>query len=186
MTAGDERSGSWFRDTSNGSAPGFCVGDVWPAASGSPITRPFAVPHKRYVRPPVREKGREYLGTDTSYRKVVHHEGMPILYDDREANRIPAGKDRVPGLAASTVWRWLSWLGNLENVLREASQLIRRKAPSSALHRETWPLHARKYRSDARRQTLQRAVRCLVTESLFRELFDQEMFPHFATAHGWN
>ena len=111
---------------------------------------------------------------------------MPILYDDRGANTIRAGRDRVPGLAASTIWRWVSWLGSLENMLREASQLIRQKAPSSALHREPWALHVRKHRSDARRQTLQRAAQCLVTESLFRELFDQEIFPHFATAHGWN
>lgn len=133
----------------------------------------------------MREKAKEYLGTDTSYRQVVQHQGMPILYDDREANSIPAGKEGVPGLAASTVWRWLSWLGSLENLLREASQLIRRKAPSSTLHREPWPMPTGKYRSDARRQTLQRAAECLVVESLFRDLFEQEMFPHFATAHGW-
>ena len=143
------------------------------------------MPHKRYARLPVREKAKEYLGTDTSYRQVVQQQGMPILYDDREANHIPADKEGAPGLAASTVWRWLSWLGSLENLLREASQLIRRKAPSSALHREPWPMPTGKYRSDARRQTLQRAAECLVVESLFRDLFEQEMFPHFATAHGW-
>jgi hypothetical protein len=133
----------------------------------------------------VRQKAGDFLGTDTSYRKVVYHQGMPILYDDREANSIAAGEDRAPGLAASTVWRWISWLGSLENILREACQLIRQKAPSSALHREPWPLPARKHRSDARRQTLQRAAQCLVVESLFRELFQKEMFPNFATAHGW-
>ena len=99
---------------------------------------------------------------------------------------IGAGKDRVPGLAGSTIWRWVSWLASLENMLREASKLIREKAPRSLLHREPWPLSARKYRSDVRRQTLERAAQCLVTESLFRELFGQEIFPHFATAHGWN
>ena len=133
----------------------------------------------------MREKARESWATDTSYRKVIEHQGMPILYDDREADSIPAGKDCVPGLAPSTVWRWLSWLGGLENMLREACQLIRQKAPGSALHREAWPVSARKYRSEARRQTLQRAAQCLVSEPLFRELFDQEMFPNFATAHGW-
>ena len=157
-----------------------------PAASRSRITRPFAVPHRRYARLPVREKAKEYLGTDASYRTVSHHQGMPILYDDREANSIPAGKDRVPGLAPSTVWRWLSWLGSLQNILREASQLIRQKAPGSALHREPWPLSTRKYRSDTRDQTLQRAAQCLVIEPLFQELFGRKMFPNFATAHGWN
>jgi len=111
---------------------------------------------------------------------------MPILYDDRGANTIRAGKDRVPGLAASTIWRWLSWLGGLENMRREASQLIRQKAPGSALHREAWPLRAGKYRSEARRQALQRAAQILVIEPLFRDLFHQEVFPNFATAHGWS
>jgi len=111
---------------------------------------------------------------------------MPILYDDREAGSIPAGKDCAPGLARSTVWRWLSWLGSLENMLRQASRLIRQKAASSALHREAWPLHARKYRSEPRGQTLRRAAQCLVIEPLFRELFGQEIFPNFATAHGWS
>jgi hypothetical protein len=134
----------------------------------------------------VGEKAKEYLGQDTSYRKAVRHQGMPILYDDREGNHIPGGKDCAPGLAASTVWRWISWLGSLENMLREAGKLIRQKAPGSVLHREPWPLSAQKYRSEARRQTLERAARCLVTESLFRELFGQEIFPNFATAHGWN
>jgi len=134
----------------------------------------------------VREKARAYLGTNASYRQVVRHQGLPILYDDREAGNVPAGKDRAPALAASTVWRWLSWLGNLDNILREAGKLIRQKAPRSVLHREPWPLSVRKYRSDVRRQTLERAAQCLVTESLFRELFGQEIFPNFATAHGWN
>lgn len=185
MTAADEHSDSWSRDVSSCCVPGSCVGDVWPAASGSRITLPFAAPHKRYARPPVGEKAKEYLGEDISYRKVACRQGMPILYDDRRANTIRAGKDRVPGLAASTIWRWLSWLGSLENVVREAAQLIRQNTPSSALHREAWPLGVRKYRSDARRRTLQRAAQCLVIEPLFRELFQKEMFPNFATAHGW-
>ncbi len=142
------------------------------------------MPHKQYAGLLVREKARDYLGTDTSYRKVTQEQGMPLLYDDRDKKS--AGKDGVPGLAPSTVWRWLSWLGSLENVLREAYQLTRQKAPGNALHRETWPVSARKYRSETRRQILQRATQCLVIEPLFRELFDQEMFPNFATAHGWS
>jgi hypothetical protein len=132
------------------------------------------------------EKAREYLGTETSYRKAADHQGKPILYEERQASSIPTGKEPVGALAPSTVWRWLSWLGSLENTMREACQLIRGKAPSSTLHREAWPLSARMYRSEARRQTLQRAAQCLVIEPLFRELFNREIFPNFATAHGWS
>jgi hypothetical protein len=132
------------------------------------------------------EKVREYLGTETSYRQAADHQGKPILYEERQASRIAVEKEPVGALAPSTVWRWLSWLGSLENTMRGAGQLIRGKAPGSTLHREPWPLSARMYRSEARRQTLQRAAQCLVIEPLFRELFQREIFPHFATAHGWS
>ena len=78
------------------------------------------------------EKASEYLGTDHSYRKTAEHEGMPIMYDDRTA-----AKERRPvGLAPSTVWRWLSWLGGMTRTLRAAWELIRQKEPNATLHRE--------------------------------------------------
>jgi hypothetical protein len=63
--------------------------------------------------------------------------------------------------------------------------LIRLKKPGGTLHREAWPVSPRKYRSEPRRQTLQRAVRWIVTEQVFTRLFGKEIFPGFAIAHGW-
>jgi len=142
----------------------------------------FALPYKRFVTDVICDRCRTFLGSDQSYRLAVRLQGREVVYDDRQDEDLAR---RAAALAPSSVWRWLSWLGNLENTLREAVKLIRQKAPRSVLHREPWPLSARKYRSDVRRQTLERAAQCLVTESLFRELFGQEIFPNFATAHGW-
>ena len=74
------------------------------------------MPRKRFVKQPVLDKANEYLGTDHSYRKTAEHEGMPIMYDDR----IRTEKKQPVGLAPSTVWRWLSWLGRMT-----ASYLVR-------------------------------------------------------------
>ena len=84
-------------------------------------------------KPPVLEKAGEYLGTENSYRKTVKDQGMPIMYD----NRKPAKGWQPVGLAPSTVWRWLSWLGGMPGTLRGAWELIRQKEPDSTLHRQT-------------------------------------------------
>ena len=54
------------------------------------------------------------------------------MYDDRARPN-----ERGPvGLAPSTVWRWLSWLGEMTDTLRAAWGLIREKEPNSTLHRQ--------------------------------------------------
>ena len=85
-------------------------------ASGLPTTRPFALPRKRFAKEPVLKKAGEYLGTAKSYAETVKYQGMPIMYDDRT----PAGLEKASGLAPSTVWRWLSWLGGMPGTLRAA------------------------------------------------------------------
>jgi hypothetical protein len=155
---------------------------VYAAASGSPTTRPFALPRKRFVQQPVLAKACEYLGTDHTYRKTVEHEGMSIVYDDRMAK----GKWRPVGLSPSTVWRWLSWLGGMPATLRAAMGLIREREPNAALHRELWGVSADKYRSRQRRDTLQRAMQLLVADRLCAELFGKGIFPRFGIARGWS
>jgi len=142
------------------------------------------LPHKRFVKQALREKATAYLGTDVSYRQAVRHQRIPILYDDRQDPQM-ATRD-APGLAPSTVWRWLSWLGGLGNTIREAHRLIRQKEPRSTLHLESWEVPVGKYRSEQRERVLQRAFECLGVDRLFQNLFGKEIFPHFATAHGWS
>jgi hypothetical protein len=168
--------------TSRWRCPGSCGGVACDVASDSPTIRPFALPRKRFVKSPVLEKAGEYLGTDRSYRKTAEHEGMPIMYDDRIRTR----KKQPVGLAPSTVWRWLSWLGGMESTLRAACELIRQKEPNATLHREPWVLPSWKYRSQARQSTLQRAMQLFAADRLCEGLFGQGIFPRYAIAQGWS
>jgi len=140
------------------------------------------LPHKRFVKRPVLEKASEYLGTDHSYGKTVEDEGMAIVYDDRAATdkRIPVG------LAPSTVWRWLSWLGGMPGTLRAAWGLIRQKEPNATLHRQPWAVPLGKYRSVQRQETLQQAMQLLVADRVCGGLFDEGIFPRYAISQGWS
>jgi hypothetical protein len=130
----------------------------------------------------VLEKASEYLGTDQSYGKTAEHEGMPIMYDDR----LRTEKKQPVGLAPSTVWRWLSWLGGMKNTLRAACKLIRQKEPNATLHREPWALPRWKYRSQSRQSTLQQAMQLFAADRLCERLFGQGIFPRYAISQGWS
>lgn len=151
-------------------------------ASGSRITRPFALPRKRFVKQVILEKGTEYLGTEHSYHQTTEQEGMPIMYHGS------TDKDqRGPlGLAPSTVWRWLSWLGELPGTLRAVSGLVRQKDPNSSLHRQPWAVPTTKYRSQKRQNTLGQAMQLLAADRLCENLFGEGIFPRYATAQGWS
>lgn len=139
----------------------------------------FALPFKRFVSQVVCERSQAFLGTEQSYRDSVRLQGRAVVYDDRQDEKL--GREAA-ALAPSTVWRWLSWLGDqLQEPFREVRQLIRSKTPSSALHWESWAVSPYKYRSEARRLTLERAVEGLVLAKVFQQLFGKAIFPRFAT-----
>jgi hypothetical protein len=140
------------------------------------------LPGKRFVKGPVLEKSSEYLGTDQSYPKTVRHEGRPIVYDDRTAK----GKRLPWGLAPSTVWRWLSWLGGMPGTLRAAWDLIRQHEPNSTLHREAWAVPPVKYRSPKRQETLVAAMQVLAVDRICGRIFGQGIFPRYATSQGYS
>jgi len=141
------------------------------------------LPRKRFSKQPVLEKGGEYLGTDHSYAKTVvdQREGLPIMYDDRT----PAGLEKASGLAPSTVWRWLSWLGGMPATLRGVWDLIRQKEPDATLHRQAWAVSPRKYRSEKRRDVLLQAMQLLAVDRVCEGLFRAGIFPRYATSQGW-
>ena len=152
------------------------------AASGSRTTLPFALPRKRFTKEPVLEKAGEYLGTEQSYAQTVKYQGMPIMYDDRT----PAGLEKASGLAPSTVWRWLSWLGGMPGTLRAAGELIRQKEPNATLHRQLWVVPPRKHRSQQRRDTLVRAMQLLAVDRVCEGILGQGIFPRYAISQGWS
>jgi len=104
------------------------------------------------------------------------------MYDNRNAK----GRKLPGGLAPSTVWRWLSWLGGMKNTLRAACALIRQKDPNATLHREPWALPSWKYRSQARQSTLQQAMQLFAADRLCEGFFGQGIFPRYATRQGWS
>ena len=152
---------------------------LWEAVYRLP---PFALPHKRFVTEVVRDRSQAFLGSDQSYRASVRQPGRELVYDDRQDEAL--GR-RAAALSHSTVWRWLSWLGDgLQGTFREARRLIRARDPRSPLHRQDWSVSSAKYRSESRRETLQRALQSLVVTQIFQDLFGKAVFPNFAT--GWN
>ena len=139
----------------------------------------FALPYKRFVTDVVCDRSKTFLGSNQSYRETVRQQGRAMVYDDRQDEDL-ARQGAV--LAHSTVWRWLSWLGDeLQDAWRAVRQLIRARTSDSALHREGWGVSPYKYRSEARRLTLQRAVEGLVLAAVFQRLFGKAIFPRFAT-----
>ena len=144
---------------------------------------PFALPYKRFVSEVVCDRSQAFLGSDQSYRDTVRRERRSLVYDDRQEGALAR---RGAALSHSTVWRWLSWLGDgLQATFRKAWRLIYQGEPRSTLHRQDWGVSPAKYKSDARRQTLQRALQALVVRKIFQDLFGKAIFPNFATAAGW-
>jgi len=134
------------------------------------------LPRKRFTKQPVLEKAREYLGTDRSYRNTVEDQGMSIVYDDRAR----PNEEGPVGLAPSTVWRWLSWLGGLPGTLRAAWGLIRQKEPNSTLHRQPWAVPPTKYRSQQRHDVLVLAMQLLAADRVCDGIFGAGIFPRYA------
>jgi hypothetical protein len=135
------------------------------------------LPRRRFVHPPISAKASDYVGTEQSYRQSVKAEGMPIMYDDRNA----VGRKVPQGLAPSTVWRWLTWMGGMPGTLRAAWDLIRQKEPNSTLHRQPWAVPAAKYRSPKRRETLMVAMQVLAVDRICGRIFGKGIFPRYAT-----
>lgn len=139
---------------------------------------PFALPHKRFVKQDVLAKVEKYLSAEqprcrATYRETVWEGTVPVSYaKDQEGHQ----------LSHVSVWRWLSWLGSLEDLLQRATQLIFQKDPQADLHWKPHPIADHKVRSEARRQTLQRAARMLDMVGKFYILFGENLFTRLGTA----
>jgi len=139
----------------------------------------FALPYKRFVTEVVCDRSGTFLGSNQSYRETVRQQGRAMVYDDRQDEDLAR---QGAALAHSTVWRWLSWLGDeLAEAWRAVRELIRARTSDSALHWECWGVSPYKYRSESRRLTLQRGVEGLVLAAVFQRLFGKAIFPRFAT-----
>jgi len=115
---------------------------------------------------------------ECSYRTGIMDEGLPIFHKDA---------DVCAQLSPSTLWRWVSTLGGLARTTHQALHLIKQKAPDSGLFRAlgTLRIGAPKYRSDARRQTLERCLSLLLISQVYARLFGGSLFPELATGSGF-
>lgn len=140
------------------------------------------MPRKQFVKTTLLERTKDFLGGQKSYRQAVRQQQRSLVYDDRQEHSLAA---KGAALAHSTLWRWLSWLGQLTRTMQQASQLIGQKDPLSTLHRQVIRIDPGKYRSPQRRMSLEQAACMLLVEAAFREHFGKQIFPRFATACGW-
>jgi len=138
----------------------------------------FALPYKRFVKDTIVQLSTDFIGIpDASYDRVTAPDGAPIEYDTNLSDS--------PVLSRSTLWRWVSWLGNMPQTLHAATQLLYQKRQNLTLHRDLWTVEASKYRSDSRQLRVQNAFRTLVVCEMFDRVFSAPLFPTFATACGF-
>jgi hypothetical protein len=140
---------------------------------------PFALPHKRFVKQDVLAKALNYLadqqpdGQAATYRESVRDKRVPPGYANNNKGR---------QLSHVTLWRWLSWLGSLKNLVQRATQLVLQKDPQADLHRKSCPVAHGKTRSPQRRQTLEQATMTLHAADAFPRYFGVSLFTHLGTA----
>ena len=137
---------------------------------------PFAVRYKRYVKHAMMEYCGSYLENErATYENGVCKHGMPIFHDcDDPGER---------GLAPSTLYRWITWFGGLEETLRKALGLLGKL--DSGILRKVFPVPSRKYRSPPRRTLLEDARKLFAVEVEYRSLFGVSIFPRLAIGCGW-
>ena len=152
-----------------------------PCCGGSFTLYPdWALPHKNYEASFIFSRCASYVTEDAcSYRKgVMDNDDLPIFHEDA---------DVCARLSPSTLWRWVGALGNFPETRRRALHLIKQKSPCSGLFRtlSTLRIGSHKYRSDARRQTLERCLSLLLISQVYGRLFGVSLFPELATATGF-
>ena len=139
----------------------------------------WAMPFKRYVLPFIEERCAAYVeDTAPTYAAGVKAQGAPFSYEDADG-----GEE----LAPSTVWHWVTTLGQRPEPVRAALELIKQKDPSTGLFRELGCLriHAGKYRSAARQTVLRQCRERVLVARSYRTLFGAESFPAYATGSGF-
>jgi hypothetical protein len=115
----------------------------------------FAVPHKQYVWTDIRRLTRRYIEDESkTYCATVTHLDAPIGYQEEDDKNV----DRF--LDPSTVWRWISWLGNVKLSRLVGSTLNKAdNVQDDPKGDEVLSIPSPKYRSPQRRAILHR-VRC--------------------------
>jgi len=155
----------------------------------------FALPHKRYVLAELWPRAQRYVQEDgVSYRRASTTNARPVFHDrdeseeiTRDSNEEDRIQERVPALAHTTVYRWVTTLGQLPNTMRRAGEWIRQRQPETRLFRDLagFRIRAGKYRSDGRGRVLQACRALGLAEATYQSVFGISVFPNLATSCGW-
>jgi hypothetical protein len=142
------------------------------ASTPFPITPIFVLPYKRFAANQLILLANSYFESDQlSLRQATSFRGKSIGYESEDF-----------ALSHTTLWRFLTCLGAMTISLNTGIELFLNAFPESAIHRFTGTLSPRKYRSDARAQSLRNANRLLNLISRWDAAFPkQRFFPRFAT-----
>ncbi len=122
----------------------------------------------------------DYPENEKSYQQTVSCEGEAIGYEEKD------GKIDERQLSPSTPWRWLGFLGSMNNTLSQSLNLIEQKAGQSSIFRQLLPIWPGKYRTDERKLLLQNAWKLLQANRLFKHLFGYPIFPGYEIAPAGN
>lgn len=118
----------------------------------------LCVPFKRYLRVEIEARAEAYVETDSmTYRKVVKDREAAVVYDDpiAEADATEAEKEAeaVRELAPSTPHRWISAIAARREQWQPVVEQTQRSGLGARL--SSILIAPGKYRSEARRQTLE-------------------------------
>ena len=124
----------------------------------------FAIPYKRYTRHDIIALCETYLAHEwTTYRDTVCDNGMPLFYPEKEPDPTwwkQADEDEVdpdtcaPALSHTALYRWLTTLAN-------PGFQDMQHGPSSGAARAPGRVSPNKFRSEERRQALERCAELL-------------------------
>lgn len=142
----------------------------------------FALPYKQYTRQDIFKRSQAYVQCPKlSYRKGVRPGGR-FLY------RFASERIDDRRLSHTSLYRWITRLGQLSDTLRKALEMIKRAKPSTGLFRELRliSIHPQKYRRIERKMKLLYCAQLGRTGECYTELFGRSIFPNLATACGWS
>ena len=130
----------------------------------------FALPYKRYTLPTIMDSVERYItAPQITYRNLVKY--------------MPVGHQSGQQLEYSTIHRWITALGGYEKTIRGAWHLVQQARPELPITRRLAdagiPRH--KYRSEKRKNQLNRAWQLLNLEALCRKFLGGSIFPNLAT-----
>ncbi|KPA19335.1 hypothetical protein MHK_000454 [Candidatus Magnetomorum sp. HK-1] len=142
----------------------------------------FALPYKRYVMIDIERLTNDYIDNNQSYEQTVSHDDLPIGFKEQE------GFIDERKLSKTTLWRWISFFGNLKNTINGALNLIRQKDSNCRMFRKIYPVSPNKYQSLERKLIIQNTMKLFHINEFFqlKHYFGNSIFPRFASSCGWS